>query len=286
MRIAVTHSTRYSYDAPVYLGPHTIRLHPREDGSQRLQQQQLSISPQPAGQAQQLDPEGNVALQVWFDGPATELAVLSSFSVETLRENPFDFLLPAPAELVLPMKYPAALAPVLAHYIHGPTNGNRVDPAVRAFAESCSAEAGRQAMPFLITLTDTLWREWKHIVRPEGASRPAAETLERREASCRDLAVLFIESCRSLGLAARFVSGYEQTAAIAEHAYMHAWAEVFIPGGGWRAYDPSRGVAVSTMHVPVAAAAHPEMAAPISGLYRGKARARMQVAISMQVGGS
>jgi transglutaminase-like putative cysteine protease len=279
MRIAVTHSTRYRYDAPVYLGPHVIRLHPREDGSQRLYQQQLSISPTPAGQAQQLDPDGNVTLQVWFDGPTTELGVMSSFSVETLRENPFDYLLPPPGELALPMKYPETLAQALAHY----ADGHAVDPSVRAFADARSAEAGRQAMSFLMNLTETLCRDWTHVLRPEGASYPAAVTLQFREGSCRDLAALFCEACRAEGLAARFVSGYERAAAVEEHAYMHAWAEVYIPGGGWRAYDPSRGVAVSTTHVPVAAAANPEQAAPISGLYMGKASAHMEVAISMQV---
>ncbi len=281
MRIAVTHSTLYRYDRPVHLGPHTIRLYPRQDGAQRLRQQQLSIAPTPAGQAQQLDAEGNVALEAWFDGPSTELSVLSSFSVETLRENPFDFLLPPAAELALPMRYPVGLEQALERY----AGGSAVDGGVRAFAEARSAESGRQAMPYLMNLTETLWREWQHTVRPEGPSRPAARTLELREGSCRDLAALFAEACRAVGLAARFVSGYERAAAVAEHAYMHAWAEVYIPGGGWRGYDPSRGVAVSTEHVAVAAAADPEMAAPISGRYAGDARAEMQVAIAMQVGG-
>ena len=279
MRIAVTHSTSFHYDAPVYLAPHTIRLHPREDGSQRLLQQQLSISPTPAGRAQQLDADGNVALQVWFDGPTTGLSVASSFSVETLRENPFDFLLPSAAQLELPMNYPKPLGPALAHY----ANGSRVDDAVHAFAGERSDEAGRQAMPFLMNLTETLCRDWKHVLRPEGACYAPAVTLELGEGSCRDLAALFCEACRAVGIAARFVSGYERAAAVEEHAYMHAWAEVYIPGGGWRAYDPARGVAVTTTHVAVAAAAHPEMAAPISGVYMGKARAHMQVAISMHV---
>lgn len=280
MRIAVTHFTRYRYDAPVFLEPHVIRLHPREDGSQRLYQQQMSIRPIPAGQARHLDLDGNVALQVWFVGQTTELSVMSAFSVETLRENPFDFLLPPAAELALPMKYPEGLAAALGHY----ANGHAVEAPVRAFAEQLSVQAGRQAMPFLMTLTETLWRGWKHVLRPEGASYPAAMTLQLGAGSCRDMAALFAEMCRAVGLAARFVSGYERAAAMEEHAYMHAWAEAYIPGGGWRAYDPSRGTAVSTTHVAVAAAADPEMAAPISGLYRGRARADMEVAISMQVG--
>ncbi len=64
---------------------------------------------------------------------------------------------------------------------------------------------------------------------------------------------------------------------------MHAWAEVYVPGGGWRGYDPSQGLAVAATHVAVAAAADPRLAAPISGTFRGPARSRMQFGISMQV---
>ncbi len=279
MRIAVTHSTSYRYEEPVYLGPHLIRLYPREDGSQRVLQQQLSVSPAPAGMARHLDQDGNVALQVWFDRPSSELSVMSQFAVETLRPNPFDFLLPPPAQLRLPMQYNDRLAPALAYY----ADPNRVDGAVRAFAEARSAQAGAEAMPFLMNLTEALCRDWKYVLRQEGASYPAAVTLRLGEGSCRDLAALFCEICRAQGIAARFVSGYERASAEEGQAYMHAWAEVYIPGGGWRGYDPSRGVAVSDAHVPVAAALDPEMAAPIAGLYGGKAKSQMQAAISMQV---
>ena len=154
---------------------------------------------------------------------------------------------------------------------------------MRSFAEERSTEAGRQAMPFLMNLTETLCRDCRYVLRPEGPCYPAAVTLRLGEGSCRDLAMLFCDACRAVGLAARFVSGYERAAAVETHADMHAWAEVYIPGGGWRAYDPARGVAVSNAHVPVAAAADPEMAAPIVGRYAGGARAEMQVAMAMQI---
>jgi transglutaminase-like putative cysteine protease len=67
-------------------------------------------------------------------------------------------------------------------------------------------------------------------------------------------------------------------------AYMHAWAEVYLEGGGWRGYDPSRGLAVSTAHVAVAAAADSRLAAPVTGTFRGKAKAEMQFQISIQTG--
>jgi transglutaminase-like putative cysteine protease len=83
-----------------------------------------------------------------------------------------------------------------------------------------------------------------------------------------------------VGIPARLVSGYE--ASEQERRDMHAWAEVYLRGGGWRGYDPSQGLAVSTSHVAVAAAADPRLAAPASGTYRGTARARMEYRIDIQ----
>ena len=92
MRISVVHSTQYAFDAPVFLEPHTFRLRPRSDAAQHLTQYALDISPAPTGQTWCLDQDGNVVLAAWFREQVTELSVMSSFQVETLRENPFDFL--------------------------------------------------------------------------------------------------------------------------------------------------------------------------------------------------
>ena len=85
----------------------------------------------------------------------------------------------------------------------------------------------------------------------------AVEILRDREGSCRDLAVLFCAACRALGLAARFVSGYERDASLQENGDLHAWAEVYLEGAGWRGYDPSRALAVAASHVAVAASSDP-----------------------------
>ena len=99
MRISVLHSTVFRYDAPVVLEPHVFRLRPREDGTQRLIRHDLEILPEPQGRSLYVDPAGNAALQAWFSGEVSELSVRSSFEIETLRQNPFDFLLPAPGKL-------------------------------------------------------------------------------------------------------------------------------------------------------------------------------------------
>jgi transglutaminase-like putative cysteine protease len=79
-----------------------------------------------------------------------------------------------------------------------------------------------------------------------------------------------MDACRSVGLAARFVSGYQQGAPDLEHD-LHAWAEVYLPWAGWRGYDPTQGLAVADQHIALAASARPEQAAPIVGSFRGAA---------------
>jgi transglutaminase-like putative cysteine protease len=273
MRFESAHRTTYRYDAPVYLEPHLFRLCPRTDGVQRLERFELSIDPPPAGLAQLLDPEGNLITQAWFIEPATYLKVESRFAAETLRVNPYDFLLPPAAQLTVPLTYPEDLRSLLDLYRVTDT-----PPEVTEFARKMGG-AGGDLMTYLESATRRIFEEFRHTERLEGPPLSAFETLAAREGSCRDLAVLFAEVCRAQGIAARFVSGYERASAGEERSYMHAWTEVYVPGGGWRGYDPSRGLAVSTGHIAVAASLSPSLAAPISGGYRGSAKASMEVKI-------
>ncbi len=270
MRISVTHSTGYLYDAPVVQEPHTFRLRPRTDAAQSLLRFALQVSPAPAGQSQCFDRDGNVILETWFDAPMTELAIQSSFEVETLRENPFDFLFRGGGRL--PLEPDAGLAPYLA----------APGEAVGGFVQPIARRAGNSVLPFLAELNREIFEGFGHNIRDDGPAHSPDRTLRERIGTCRDLAVLFCAACRAMQVPARFVSGYAVGAESDGRTDMHAWAEVYLPGGGWRGYDPSQGLAVSTSHVAVAAAADPAMAAPVSGNYRGIARSTMQFAISIE----
>lgn len=96
--------------------------------------------------------------------------------------------------------------------------------------------------------------------------------------SCRDMAFLFIEAARLLGFAARFVSGYSFTTLPAEAAgSTHAWAEVFLPGAGWKGFDPTSGGIVGDTHIAVAVGRTPESVPPIAGSFSGASLRAMEV---------
>ncbi len=279
MTIRAVHSTVYRYDAPVFIEPHVFRLCPRADAAQRLLWHELVIDPPPWHHSEALDQDGNIILHASFREAAAALSVISRFEVRTLRANPFDFLLDGPEALAVPLAYPSALAAALAPYIRS----EEVDGAVRELAREVAAGAGWATVPFLAALCERLYSGTRQIVREEGPPLAARETLRAGEGSCRDLAVVFRDACRALGLAARFVSGYEAQEASDEPVSMHAWAEVYLPGGGWRGWDPSRGLAAADCHVAVAAAFDPALAAPMTGSFRGSARASMEVSLEMEL---
>jgi transglutaminase-like putative cysteine protease len=277
MTISVEHSTVYRYECAVSLEPHTFRLRPRMTSTQRLLAFELRILPAAKRAVESLDQDGNLALHAWFDGPTRELSVLSRFTVELLRENPFDFVLSGQS-LRLPLWYSEPLCAALAPY----RNDIPVSTTVKQYAQSIAAGEQGNTLSFLAALNGQLFQTHQHVTRPEGPPWPSGVTLSRLEGSCRDLAVLFCDACRVMGIAARFVSGYECAAAGQPDSYMHAWAEVYLPDVGWRGYDPSRGLAVTSGHVAVAAGFDYDLASPIAGVYWGGG-SRMEASLHMHI---
>jgi transglutaminase-like putative cysteine protease len=216
MRIAVVHNTLYRYSVPVYLEPHVIRLRPREDALQRLEAWTLDINPTPVGRTECLDQDGNTVVRAWFDSLTAELSLRSRFTLETLRDNPFDYLLTGP-DTQLPMEYAIPLRAPLEPCLHPDP-----PPAVRLFAQSLAAECGWQTIPFLSALNQRLFATTRYIIREVGSPHPAETTLREQEGSRRELAVLFCAACRAVGLAARFVSGYERDVSLQENGDLHA----------------------------------------------------------------
>ncbi|HEY9859884.1 MAG TPA: transglutaminase family protein [Candidatus Obscuribacterales bacterium] len=267
MHYQIAHTTTYSYSQPVTLAPHLLRLRPRCDASQSLQSFSLVIDPKPLGISQITDLDGNAVIKLWFQQELTDRLQIQVLSqVETLRSNPFDYLMEAWA-LKLPIDYPASLHTQLKPYLSGQTlhYSTALDPVAVKLAQEIHQATGEDAIAFLSELSQRIHQTCKHTIREFGEPLAPGITWAQRLGSCRDLTVLFMEACRAIGLAARFVSGYEAGDRQATERHLHAWAEVYLPGAGWRGYDPTQGLAVADHHIALVASAAPSYAAPISG---------------------
>ncbi len=264
----VEHVTRYQYSAPVFLEPHVFRLRPASNGIQNLQSFDVVVSPQPAGMAETVDSEGNPEIRCWFDGLTTSLEVITRSRVEVSRSDPFAFL--PLGDDALPYSYADDSAPTINAY-----RGFAGTEEVRRLAETVARETNYRALAFLPALTAAVQGRCRQVHRAEGSPMDSAQTLWRGEGSCRDLAVLFVDACRAMGFAARFVSGYFAGES-QDDGELHAWAEVYVEGGGWRGFDPTGGLAVADQHIVLAAAARSQDAAPATGSYRGSATVELK----------
>jgi transglutaminase-like putative cysteine protease len=265
MLFHIHHRLTYRYEQPVFLEPMVLRLTPRQDASQRLLHRRLSLQAPPAGLSQILEADGNAVEVAWFDHQRDSLTIELELLVETLRTNPFDWIVTEPQTHRLPVAYGPEEQRSL-----GPCLGGEIAPEVRHWANGLAAEVEGSTTAFLMHLADRIHHGFHHIGRLDGAPLTPEQTLAGRSGACRDTAMLYVVACRSQGLAARFVSGYSMhhPEEVSEHE-LHAWAEVYVSGGGWRAYDPSLGLAVADGHVTLAAAPDHALAAAVSGTYRG-----------------
>ena len=281
MLFDIDHTTIYRYSQAVFLEPHTVRLVPRSGADQQLLNFEITISPTPAGQTTLIDAEGNSAIQAWFGGTTDGLKIHTQCRVKTLRENPFDYLA---CDDSLPQSLPDELTAPLHHYQQRTAPTDPADDVVAKLSHSLAEAAGGSLCEFLNRLNQSLYDQFETIHREEGPPWPARETLKKQRGSCRDLTVLFINACRVQGIPARFVSGYQEGDPDQDNRDLHAWAEVYLPGGGWRGYDPTHGLAVADRHVAVAAAASAANAAPVTGSFRKTgAVAEMESTVNLKV---
>jgi transglutaminase-like putative cysteine protease len=278
MRFTIRHNTRYRYSSPVQFGPQRLRFHPRDDGAQRIITHQLGITPTPLGRNDHIDLEGNRVTQIWFEEATDRFDIEVTMQVETLRRKAFDFIL-TPEATVLPINHEHDHICARAYL-------DRIEPddAVTAFTAELSLAVERDTLRFLNELNYRLFADFSHVHRDIGAPQSPVHTLESRRGACRDLAVLFVDCCRSEGIAARFASGYQKGDLQSERRHLHAWPEVYLPGAGWRGFDPTHGEAIADTHITIAAAAHSRDTMPVSGSFKGEgATSTLDYTVDIQV---
>ncbi|MDH5510069.1 MAG: transglutaminase family protein [Nitrospinota bacterium] len=280
MRFKIRHKVKYSYSSQIFPEPHVIRLKPRSDVSQRLLSYSLNITPDAAGRTDNVDLDGGSSTLFWFTDKTDEVVFESVAQVETFRNNPFDFILPDSRYSVIPLAYPEEerweLAPFLAPNFDG--------PAVRAMVLEGRRATGDDPLAFLIWLSGKIRASVAHIHRDEPGLMAPEETLARGEGSCRDMVAVFVAATRSVGAAARFVSGYQADDEGTDPRELHSWAEIYLHGAGWRGYDPAAGIACGEQHVALVSSSVIDLTAPVTGTYRGEAQCLMTYSVEIETG--
>ncbi len=282
IRVAVRHTTRYTYDRVVTMAPHIVRLRPAPHCRTPIQAYSLNINPSDAFLNWQQDPFGNYLARLVFQRPARELCVDVELIAHLTTVNPFDFFLGESAE-TYPFVYDVDLQRDLAPYLQaspaGPRFAQLLDNIRRTFLTS-----PRRSVNVLVDINQLLQQGLRYDIRMEPGVFSPEETLERGHGSCRDFAWLLTNVLRRLGLGARFVSGYsiqlradqrplEGPAGVEQDCTdLHAWSEAYLPGAGWVGLDPTSGLFCGEGHIPLACTPEPPQAAPISGAYSFSSR--------------
>ena len=267
MLIELTHNLTYRYDAPISLGDHRLCLQPRGHGHQRLLEHRLIISPEPSHHHALVAASGDEIRRVRFQGTTSHLCIEAHSKVETQVAMPLEECF---NPLNPPLPYPRGH---LNRDLHGALEGwlpnGQHDPSAVALAQDALMGGNQQTLPFLIQLMGTIQDRVKYTERHLGPAWPAGRTLRERVGSCRDLAMLMVECCRSVGLPARFTSGYQLIDPPPADYDLHAWAEIYLPGAGWRGFDPSAGSEINERYIVLASSSKPELTAAVSGNFSG-----------------
>ena len=282
--LTVRHTTEYQYSEPVAFGRHRMMFRPRDSHTLRLLSTSLTITPKPINIRWMYDVFGNsVSYAEFGDQRASSLRFESEISILHYEANQPTALLMSSAEQY-PFSYSADEIPDIQPLM----TLNRPDEEGRlaSWAQKMAGRSGDRTLTILSDMMETIKREFQYQRRPKPGTQDPVQTLELRTGSCRDFALLMIEALRSLGFAARFVSGYIYSPGRAHHqggGATHAWVQVYLPGCGWIEMDPTNGIFGNRDLIRVAVARDHKQAAPLTGSFTGPRGAYLGMSISVSV---
>ena len=280
--LTVRHSTTYRYSEHVGLGEHRIMFRPRESHDLRVLSSEIIVTPQPACVRWLHDTFDNSVAVVTFDGTTTELSFRTTVTLEHFEDSPPEYSLDDSAR-TYPFRYADEDLPNLSQALSFEHSKDCIAKWALQFLTPADASG---TMNMLRAMTCGIREQFTYIRRPEKGVQTPEQTLHSRRGSCRDFAVLMIEACRSLGVAARFVSGYIYTPSrsnIIGGGATHAWMQAYLPGAGWVDFDPTNSIIGNRNLIPVAVAWMPKHVLPLWGTYEGSAAAFLGMDVTVHV---
>lgn len=281
--LRILHKTTYNYSAPVTFGVHTLLLRPRVGHDIQIKSSRLEISADNRTNWFRDSQNNSVALVEILE-PADTLTFDSEVVIDHHDQAVRDVMYEHAWALRYPFQYAADERVELSPYMM-PIFTKESGVMEQWLTQFWQPGWVNNLMELLDLINQTIYNTISYQLREEfGVQRPV-ETILSQSGSCRDLATLFLEACRHLGLAARFVSGYLYAPGLAAaERSTHAWAEVYIPGLGWLGYDSTIGKTVAGDHIAVAVARHPERVPPIAGSFSGEAESSMAIEVTITPG--
>jgi transglutaminase-like putative cysteine protease len=281
MKIRIQHRTTYNYNQAVSFGQHKIMVRPREGHDLHIESSVLEISPAHTIRWMR-DVNGNSIAKVDFSEQASQLSFYSEVVLNQYDVNPLDFILEESA-VYYPFVYDSDSLPELTSFMA--ILYPRDAAALREWLAQFWKPGNKiETIALLQNLNMHINNTFRYERRDEAGVQTPAETLKKNSGSCRDFATLMLEACRCWGMAARFISGYMQCEATeAGGASTHAWMEVYLPGAGWKGFDPTSGIMTGAQHVTVAVSRNPENAAPVAGSFEGPSNAFQGIQVNVTV---
>lgn len=280
--LTVRHTTVYRYGEPVGIGQHRMMFRPRASHDLRLIRTELAITPQPSQLRWLHDPFDNSVAIANFEGTTSELRFESTVTLEHFETSLPEYPLEEYAR-TYPFRYadedfPDLVRALARHYPDGNVSQwalQFLDPAEKT-----------GTMKLLRAMTSGIREQLKYTRRVEKGVQAPEETLRSRQGSCRDFAVLMMEAARSLGVAARFVSGYifvPHNSSASGGGSTHAWMQAYLPGAGWIDFDPTNSIIGNRNLIRVAVAWAPDQVLPLSGTYDGSPEAFLGMDVTVKV---
>jgi transglutaminase-like putative cysteine protease len=286
MRYIVTHRTSYTYHGEVSVSHHLLRVSPPSMPHQRVIESTLEVKPVPAARRDRTDAFGNQVTLLIVEGAHRQLSVIARSEVEVTPQS-----WPAPGLTV-------GWEAVRDHFrAGGDADWPAVEfvfdsPLVRAQGDYAAYAAvsflpDRPLLEALLDLTDRLHRDLTFDPHATTVATPVAAVFRNRRGVCQDFAHLAIACLRSLGLPARYVSGYIETLPAPGQERLvgadasHAWLSVFLPGHGWLDVDPTNNQQPAGRHLTAAWGRDYSDVSPIQGVLLGSGGHSLEVAVEM-----